>query len=574
MNPRHCYLPRLAVTALALGAAATAQSFSYPDFQAPQQLTLVGNATLAAGNLRLCANAPNQTGLAWRQTPVSLQFGFTTSFTFRILPSTAGTPGQGLAFVLHSDPAGNAAIGGTAWGLGYGRGANGAAGIQQSLAIELDTYRDLFLADTSANELSIHTRGPNGNDENEALSIGRATPAQSLADGALHTISIRYVPGLLEVFVDGAPAPAIARPWSHLTGGNFLTGSAVPPPNFPGQLATVGFTATTGPGALTQLTEILSWQWQSNSPLDPCFAGTLPGDVLTVDGRSGDLLRTVRLATWQPFAIEMAAIPSHGPNAPYALFLSLAAQPGAPGSALGFGNACFPVLPTGATELVLADTFGLFPALLPAAPAPHTIALPIGTVTGSLDCVLQAIVLADANPFTPAISNAVRLEFRPAGAPTVTSIAPLSAVPGQPITVIGTGFLPGAAIEVQGIPIAPTTATATQLVFAYPTNAPCSAALRVINPDSQFAVAVLNPQPVISGTILGSGTAAGNQFFFLQGTGFAPGTAVTIGGAPAPVQSATATLITVRTPPGVPGVAPVLVTTPGGCTASTTYTYL
>jgi hypothetical protein len=574
MNPRHSYLPRLAFTALALGAAATAQSFSYPDFQAPQQLALVGNAALAAGNLRLCANAPNQTGLAWRQTPVSIQFGFTTSFTFRILPQPAGTPGEGLAFVLHRDPAGNAAIGGTAWGLGYGRGANGAAGIQQSLAIELDTYRDLFLGDTSANELSIHSRGPGGNDENEAFSIGRATPIQNLADGALHTLSIRYVPGLIEVFVDGAPTPAIARPWSHLTGGNYLNGNAVPPPNFPGQLATVGFTAATGPGVLTQLTEILAWQWQSTSPLDPCFAGTLPSDVLTVDGRTGDLLRTVRLATWQPFAIGMAAIPSHGPNAPYALFLSLAAQPGAPGSALGFGNTCFPVLPTGATELVLADTFGLFPALLPAAPAPHTIALPIGAVTGSLDCVLQAIVLADADPFTPAISNAVRLEFRPAMAPTVTSIAPLSASPGQPITVTGTGFLPGAALEVQGIPIAPTTATTTQLVFPFPTNTPCSAALRVVNPDSQFAVAVLNPQPVISGTILGSGTAAGNQFFFVQGTGFAPGTTVTIGGAAALVQTVTPTLITMRTPPGVPGVAPVLVTTPGGCTASTTYTYL
>ena len=562
----------LAVVSLAVWAPS--QSFAYPDFQTAPQLQLLGNATLQAGNLRLTANTANQTSQVWRQNPVSIEYGFTTSFTFRLLPSSAGTQGEGLAFVLHRDPDGTAATGGTAWGLGYGRGASGADGIEHSLVIELDTYRDLFLGDTSANELSIHSRGPIGNDENEVYAIGRATPAQNLADGSQHTLAIRYVPGLLEVFVDGALTPAIARPWSHLTGGNYLNGNTVSPPSFPGQLAYVGFTAATGPGTLTQLAEIVAWQWQSTSPVDACFAGTLPVDVLTVAGQAGGLLRRVQLATWQPFPIELATIPSHGPNAPYVLFLSLAAQPGALGTALGFGNMCFPVLPTGPTELVLADTFGVFSAILPAAPAPYSIALPIGTVTTALDCVLQAVVLADDNPLLLAISNAVQLEFRPVAAPIVTSVSPLSAAANQPITLGGTGFLPGAVVEVQGVPITPIAVGPTQLVFPYPAGTPCSATLRVINPDSQFATAGLNPQPTISGTLLGSGTAAGNQFFFVQGTGFTAGTTVTIGGAAALVQSVTPALITVRTPPGVPGVAPVLVTTPGGCTATTTYTYL
>jgi hypothetical protein len=39
------------------------------------------------------------------------------------------------------------------------------------------------------------------------------------------------------------------------------------------------------------------------------------------------------------------------------------------------------------------------------------------------------------------------------------------------------------------------------------------------------------------------------------------------------VQSASATSVLVRPPAGSPGVAPVVVTTPGGCTVNTTYTY-
>jgi hypothetical protein len=85
---------------------------------------------------------------------------------------------------------------------------------------------------------------------------------------------------------------------------------------------------------------------------------------------------------------------------------------------------------------------------------------------------------------------------------------------------------------------------------------------------------VLNPTPTVTGTILGQGSSAGGAVFIVQGTGFAPGTVVTIGGAPATVLSASATVITVSTPPGTPGVAPVGLTTPGGCITSTTYTYL
>jgi hypothetical protein len=49
---------------------------------------------------------------------------------------------------------------------------------------------------------------------------------------------------------------------------------------------------------------------------------------------------------------------------------------------------------------------------------------------------------------------------------------------------------------------------------------------------------------------------------------------VTIDGVPATPNSTGATTLTVFTPPGTPGPKPVVVTSPGGCSATTTYTYL
>ncbi|HEX5051974.1 MAG TPA: IPT/TIG domain-containing protein [Planctomycetota bacterium] len=557
-----------------LAAAAPAQSFLYPDFASTAGLHLLGNAMRSGTALRLTANAANQSGWAWRQVPVPIANGFSTSFTFRITPPAIGTKGEGLAFVIHGDPAGAAAIGGTAWGLGYGIGASGSTSIRNSIVIELDTYADAFLGDTSANELSIHTGPSGGSFENEQFSIARNTPASVLSDGLVHLLEVHYVPGTIEVFVDGATAPAISRPYHHVTGGTYLTGGAAPGAGIANQIAWVGFCATTGAGTLAELVEILSWQWTSTSAVHPCYSGSLQHDVLTVQGQEGGLLRTVGLTTWQSFAIGVSSPVTFGPGAPWVLLLSFAAQPGALGTQLGFGEMCFPVLPPTANEFVLADSFGVFAALLPAQPAPYTIAVPAGVVTAPVDFTLQGITMRSASPLELGVTNAVHVDFQVGPAPTIQQVVPLSAPVGQPITVTGTNFVPGVSVRIAGVPQAPSSATATQVTFAYPTGVPCAALLEVVNPDAQAATGVLNPQPTVTSTLLGSGSAAGNQVFVVLGSGFAPGTTVTIGGAPAMVISVSTTTITMRTPPGTPGVAPVVVTTPGGCSVQTSYTYL
>ncbi|HEX5051669.1 MAG TPA: IPT/TIG domain-containing protein [Planctomycetota bacterium] len=559
---------------LALAAPLAAQSFSYPDFSSVGTLSLLGNAAQMGSALRLTANLSNQTGWAWHQTAVPVLAGFDTTFSFRITPPPVGVKAEGLALVIHDDPNGLLTMGGTVWGMGYGNGANGATGIRNSIAIELDTYQDGFLGDTSANELTIHTRGSLGNHENEQYSIARNTPVVSLSNGAVHTLRVRYVPGQIEVFVDGSAAPAISRAYSLVTGGLYANNSAAPAPTLANGTAYAGFCATTGAGTLTELVEILSWTWDSTPLVAACYAGSIGQDVLTVGGSAGGSFRTVELATWQAFPIGLVPPSAFGPGAPYILFLSLAPNPGAPGTALGFGSMCMPVLPWGPTELVLADSFGIFAPVLPSAPAPYTIGIPAGVVTFPLDFTLQAVIASSLSPFELGVSNAVDVVVRPAPPPTIGGVFPLSAPVGQPITVTGTNFVPGSVLAVNGTPVATTSSSATQLVFAYPAGVPCGSQVTVLRPDGQTVSAALNPTPVVTGTILGSGTAAGGVFFLIQGSGFAPLSTVTIGGAAATVQTATSGSLGVYTPPGTPGVAQVVITTPGGCTTTTSYTYL
>ncbi len=567
-------LPTAAACLFGFATCVAAQSFTYPDFSSIASLSLLGNTAQSGTVLRLTANTSNQTGWVWRQTAMPVVAGFDTTFSFRITPPTVGTKAEGMAFVLHDDPNGVATQGGTVWGMGYGNGFNGAVGIRNSIAVELDTYQDPFLNDTSANELTIHTRGAQGNHEDETYSIARNTPATILSNGQVHTLRIRYVPGTIEVFVDGAATAAITRAYSLTLGGLYANNTVAPAPTLVNGTAFLGFCATTGAGTLTELVEILSWTWTSTPLKDPCYAGSLGQNVLTIDGSTGGSLRTVNLATYQPFAIALQSPTAFGPGAPYVLFLSFAPNPGAPGTALGFGSMCMPVLPAGPTEHVFADTFGIFPALLPGAPAPFTFALPPGLVTSQLDVTLQAVIAGSSSPFTLGVTNAIDLKFAPSLPPTITSVTPLSALPGQPITVTGTRFVPGFLLVVNGALVTPTTSSTVQIVFPYPAGLSCGSQLSVINPDSQGVTVPFNPTPTVTSTLLGSGTAAGNQTFVILGTGFSTGTTVTIGGAAAVVLSVAATVISVRTPPGTPGVAQVVITTPGACQATTSYTYL
>lgn len=562
-----------ALSFVCLTTALAAQSFTYADFSNVGSLAMLGNAAQSGTALRLTANVPGQRGVAWHRTALPVTAGFDTTFAFRITPPSIPGLGEGLALVIQDDPNGIAAIGGTNASLGYGSDVTVPSGIRNSIAIELDT-RLSGLDDWPG--VSIQTRGTQGNEASGQYSIGGWWATTPFADGLLHTLRVRYAPGTIEVYLDGAATPLASAAYDLLDGGLYANGQPAPGLSLPGGTAYVGFCATTNVSTYvlgTQLTEILSWDWASAPLRAPCYAGSIGEDLLTVDGSAGNAFRTVRLATYQPFTIGLDSATAAGSGMPYVLMLSLFPQPGAPGTALGFGDTCMPVLPFGPAELVFADSFGIFPALLPSGPAPFQFPLPAGVVTFPLDFTLQAVTIASLSPFEFGVTNAIDVKIAPAAAPAITQVLPATAAPGQAVTISGAGFVPGFTLAVGGSTVVPTSSTESRIVFPFPAGLACDSALTVANPDGQSATFAINPSPTITSVTNGSGPAAGNQAFLVHGVGFAPGTTATVGGAPATMLGATATVLTMLTPPGTPGPAAIVVTTPGGCTASATYTY-
>ena len=558
-----------------LCVAASAQSFSYPDFSSTAQLNLLGNTVQAGSAVRLTASATNQTGWLWHQGAMPIVNGFDTTFTFRITPPPGGGKAEGMALVIQADPNGATATGGTIWGMGYGSGANNSPGIRNSIAIELDTYQDNFLGDTSNNELTIHTRGALGNNEAESWSIGRITAPTNFVNGQIHTVRVVYVPGTIEVYYDNSPTPLLSRPYDLVTGGTLLNGNSVGGIGSASGTGFAGFCATTGATlALSEQVDILSWDWVSTPFNDPCYEGTLGDDTLTIDGSVGGFSRRVEIATHQPFSIDVANPPAYGAGAPYVLVGSLFPQPGAIGTNLGFGNACFPMLPLSPAELLLANVFSVSTGLLPALPTPHSINIPAGIITFPLEMTMQAVTFDTASPLTVGLTNAVELAVLQVGPPAINAVTPLSATAGGPVTISGDGFVPGLSLTIAGGAVAPLSVTSSSVQFAYPAGLVCDSTLVLTNPDGQSVSAVMNPTPSVTNTVLGQGPAAGGGVFIVQGSGFSAGSTVTVGGNPASILSASSGVITMNVPPGTVGVQPVVITTPGGCSASTTYTYL
>lgn len=187
-------------------------------------LSYVGTAaTLPGGGVRLTPNydtdpsGPPPAGAVWTTDPVSVGLGFTVSFNFRMSDGTGWrnpnepgpTGGDGFAFVIQNDPSGNQAIGLGAGGLGY-------MDIQDSLAVEFDTYwNQLYYADPDGNHVSVHSLGllpnmPHHTDTGTDIpwlqdnpDLGTALIDRYLNDGLIQNAEIVYVPGYLSVYLNG-----------------------------------------------------------------------------------------------------------------------------------------------------------------------------------------------------------------------------------------------------------------------------------------------------------------------------------------------------------------------------------
>ena len=230
--------------ALALSATpAAAQDFYYPDFSSLAGLKLNGNAGQAGNILTVTPAANSMRGSVFYDQPVDVSQGFQTSFTFSFTSLACGGA-DGMTFIIHNSAMGLSALGGGGSGMGYGIAGQA---IDNSLVIEFDTWNSGGFGDTDDNHVSVHTMGAAENDIDEAFSLGRKTVPFNMSDTLTHVATIRYTPGLLEVFIDDPVNPLLSIPYDFVAGGTYANGTTAPGLDLlNGDSAYVGFTAATG----------------------------------------------------------------------------------------------------------------------------------------------------------------------------------------------------------------------------------------------------------------------------------------------------------------------------------------
>jgi hypothetical protein len=256
----------------AKGQAATT-TINYSDFSSTNGLRLNGTATVVGGNvLRLTPSSSQTTGTTWYATSLSLQNGFTTTFTFKIT-SPGGIPGpdgkfgaDGIAFVIQNGSFPDGTSGSLAVDQNAAGGGIGFQGLTHSLAVEFDTFQNgpgFPNGDISSNAVSIQSCLTAANTPNHASCVIAAqvdpsqppfSPAINLKDGGTHTVMITYVPPCdcpsptgLSVMLDGK---TVFSSVSFNVAGLGLD---------PSQDAFLGFTAATGDGFENH--DILSWSF-------------------------------------------------------------------------------------------------------------------------------------------------------------------------------------------------------------------------------------------------------------------------------------------------------------------------
>lgn len=269
---------------LALLAPLSSADFDYPDFSSTSGLTLVGSAAPVAGRLRLTPASNDQVGGAWHQTKQQVASGFETSFQFQL---GAADGADGLVFLFQN--ASPNPLEGPGCELGY-------HGIANSVAIEFDTFDNTTCSgtsvlDPSAIHVSVHSQGTLPNSVSEAASLASTTAVPAFDDGARHLGRVRYLAGVLSVYVDDLATPVltIVVDLSQLI-------------SLDQGRAWVGFTASTG--GLSEVHELVSWSYDET----PSGSGNVPpvAPVITEPVTNGVVLN--------PADVHMETAPFADPN--------------------------------------------------------------------------------------------------------------------------------------------------------------------------------------------------------------------------------------------------------------------
>jgi Bacterial lectin/Bacterial Ig-like domain (group 3)/Abnormal spindle-like microcephaly-assoc'd, ASPM-SPD-2-Hydin len=281
--------------------------------------------------VQITPSAAEQAASMWFSVPQKVVNGFTSYFAFRFTPDptlNSFATADGIAFVIQNAAGGGsetnifepacAEIGSGPNAVGGNGGCMGYGGLDNSLAFELDTYKNNWdPADSNAstynaskfndNHIAVQHCGPqSGNTGNSPdhtgpclvqLLVNNALQGAingqlgvTMADGNVHQVVIQYsgpteaTPNLLQIFIDppfvsgthtptANAVPAISGTYDISANLNLMNGGSA------NDSAYVGFTSATG-GAFEQH-ELLAWTFTPHSPVTQQQPLSPPGQPTT-----------------------------------------------------------------------------------------------------------------------------------------------------------------------------------------------------------------------------------------------------------------------------------------------------
>jgi hypothetical protein len=249
---------------------------------------------------------------------------------------------------------------------------------------------------------------------------------------------------------------------------------------------------------------------------------------------------------------------------PLPIVTSVSPRAGLPagGSAVTITGANF----TGASSVMFGTT----------AAAPYTVVSSTSlTATSPADLAGGTVDITVNTPGgTNATSPADQFIYEPA--PAVTAIAPAAGplVGGTSVTITGTNLGAASAVKFGSALAAITASSATSVTVTAPSGAAGTVDVTITTPSGTSTVStadqyVYAPVPTVSGVSPLAGPLAGGTALAVTGTGFNSATAVMFGTTPAATYLVTSpTHMAVTSPAGTVGVVDVIVTTPGGTSAT------
>lgn len=154
------------------------------------QFNLIGDADYMAGDcIRLTPDEQYTSGMAYHQRKLNLEQYFEIEFDV-YFGDKDEWGADGIAFVIHNDPRGYEAFGFWGEGLGYGR-------IYPSIAVEFDTYQNMYRNDPACDHIAYLENGLVYQDEY----WNNEDPEYNIEDDRLHNFRFRWDPAEKELTV-------------------------------------------------------------------------------------------------------------------------------------------------------------------------------------------------------------------------------------------------------------------------------------------------------------------------------------------------------------------------------------